>query len=40
MSNPKSYEYVRYMRDGSVRVMTAVVRSKKKVKATNKKGNE
>ena len=36
MSNPKSYEYKRYMRDGSVRVVTAVVRDKRaKKKAKN-----
>lgn len=28
----KSYEYPKYMRDGSVRIVTAVVRSKKKSK--------
>lgn len=34
----KSYEYVRYMRDGSTRKITAVVRSKKPVKKEKTNG--
>lgn len=39
---PKSYEYKRYMRDGSVKNVTAVVRSKnpKKSAASEEAGEE
>lgn len=37
MSEPKAYKYKRYMRDGSVKEITAVVRQKRKPKKNKEK---
>ena len=36
MNEGKTYTYIRYMRDGSTKEMTGVVRSRKKKKKENK----